>query len=159
MKVVVFPFFTKNSKKAMIQKRNVYQYISCHNPQAVYDLLVRAGYQNVPKDKQVIAQLLAEFVLSNGEAGLKEMMLIHPDREMILATFPKNATGIKEENGEFISCKGKLMNCDGCPFKSADAEPEKKQISEKTINILIISGTVILGSVLLTLIITNVRNS
>lgn len=139
----------------MKQKPNIFRYVSCNNPQAVYNLLVKAGYENVPKDKEVIAQLLAEYVLAKGDDGLKQLLLIHPDREALLATLPATMTG-EPGNGGFLNCLGKPQNGSGCPFSSADATEDKKGISEKTINYLIIGGSAVLTATLLTLIIVNI---
>jgi hypothetical protein len=83
--------------------------------------------------------------------ALNEIMNIHPDKEMILSTVQKEATGIKEPNGSFINCSDLSKIC-------ADATTNNKnQVSEKTINYLIIGGSVVLGTTLLTLIIISLR--
>lgn len=131
---------------------NVFRYIAYNKPQAVYDILQKAGYTDIKRDKEYIASLLAHYVNREKDAALKEMMSVHPDKETLLELCSKPATGIHEETG-FLNSQG----CENCKFKNADAEQGQKsfQISERTINLLIIGGSTVLGASLLALIITN----
>jgi hypothetical protein len=148
----------------MIQKVNIFRHIGYNNPQAAYELLEKAGYTDLKKDREYISALLAHYVANGGDKALTEVMSIHPDREAIISSSEGNKiTGIKEENGNYLSCAG---NCGNCPLKkSADGaatktdNTENSKISERTINLLIIGGSTVLATTLIALIISNARRS
>jgi hypothetical protein len=141
----------------MKKEMNIFRYVTYSNPDAARNLLLANGFDNVPKNYEEVSRLLAQYYVQNKEDGLKNILLIHPDYEVIKSLCKnKSVTGIKEENGDFLSCAG-------CPMMkaklSADAaQPENKGMSEKLTNALIIGGSVVLATVLGAIIITSVRN-
>jgi hypothetical protein len=141
-----------------MKELNIFRYIGYNNPEQAYNLLSQAGYTDIQKNKEYVSALLAHYVNQGKDQALKQMMLIHPDREIFLETCQpasiKKIDGVLDPSGEFLSCNG---NCAGCQYKSADSGVEEPKLSEKTINLLIIGGSFVLGATLLTLIIVNVR--
>ncbi|MDD4970777.1 MAG: hypothetical protein PHT07_15225 [Paludibacter sp.] len=143
-----------------MQTPNIFLLTTWSHPDAVRDLLLRNGYDNVPKNYKEVSRLLAEYVSRHGEKAFNEMLPLHPDFQAFSDYFKANtnATGIKEPNGEFL-------NCAGCPFAkklSADAvaqPPVNKDVSEKVTNALIIGGSVVLASIMVTIIVTTVINA
>jgi len=145
----------------MDKELNIFRYIGYNNPEQAYNLLSKAGYRDIQKNREYVSALLAHFVNQGKDDAFKQMMLIHPDREAFMETcLPavngKKADGILDPTGEFISCNGG-KDCASCQYKSADSGVTEPKLSEKTINLLIIGGSVVLGATLLTLIIVNVR--
>lgn len=135
-----------------MNKINIFRYIGHNNPKGAYEMLIKAGYENIKKDREYVSALLAHYVANEGEKALAQIMLIHPDKEAIESLNIKKVTGEKG-NGDFLNFN------EDCPFKSADGDEatSKPQLSEKTINMLIIGGSVVLASTLLALIITNIQ--
>lgn len=139
----------------MIQKINIFRYIGYNNPESAYAILKKAGYTDIPKDREYVSALLAHYVNENGETALREILQIHPDIEVISDMLKLNgkkpATGIPEPNGDFINSisDGKFKKADGNSATGVG-------LSEKSINLLIVGGSLVLGTTLLALIITNI---
>jgi hypothetical protein len=142
-----------------MKKPNVFLYTTLCNPDMARELLLKNGYDNVPKNYAEVSRLLADYVSKNEEKGLNDILQIHPDLEAIKNYLKvKSATGMKDPTGEF-------MYCAGCPATkmSADAQaPAATQqpvahaaISEKVTNALIIGGSIVLASIMVTVIITS----
>lgn len=113
-------------------KITLFKYIADCNPQEAYDLMLKEGYKLQHGDKVQLETALANFVNKNGEEGLETLKSVHPDKELF-------------ENVEPL--QPIISSCDGCALKSADAtKPEtgkKFNLSEKTINVMIISGAAV----------------
>jgi len=87
--------------------------------------------------KHKAAMILAKIIQKKGEAGLKLLADIHPDKELIL----KSSLSNFEDDIPFNQV---LYNADS---------GGKRMVSEKTSNILIIAGASILGLSLLAILI------
>jgi hypothetical protein len=137
----------------MIQKINIFRYIGYNKPEEAYNLLRNAGYVDIQQNREYVSALLAHYVNKKGEVALKEVLQIHPDIEIISDMFKmngkKSATGVKEPNGHFINSDDNYKQADGNDAKEV-------KLSEKSINLLIVGGSVVLGTTLLALIITNI---
>lgn len=136
----------KNRRR--IQKPNIYTCIAFRNPAKAWDLLINEGYTNMPKEKNMIALGLANIVSKQGNSGLLKIKNIHPDKDL------------------FMSDSNVLKSCDGCEvkrlfeekYKSADSEGVRKfSLSEKNINILIMSGAAVFVAVSIILLIKNTK--
>ena len=141
-----------------MKKPNIFIYTTLSNPDKARDLLLRNGYDNVPKNFGEVARLLADFVDKKQDKAFVELLQIHPDLDAIknYLKLKQGITGINEPGSEFLSCEG-------CPAKkmSADAQPAstpgvQAAISEKVTNSLIIGGSIVLASIMVTVIITTV---
>lgn len=62
---------------------NVYLYIAQNSPDAAYEICKKYGYFNVQSFEE-LASCLQSIVAEHGESSLKEVLDIHPDREVIL---------------------------------------------------------------------------
>lgn len=115
-----------------MENSNMFSYIANKNPQRTWLLLEREEYKR-PKSKKQLAVLLADL-FKRKESSHKDIALLHPDKDFILiAAADKN-------NMNFAAC---------CPSTvSAEGDKEKK-FSEKTLNIIIISGASILIALLI----------
>ncbi len=63
---------------------DVYKYIS-ENPQSnqkAIDLCLKKGYE--PTSDEHLADCLSDYVSSNGNSALMELMKIHPDKEILV---------------------------------------------------------------------------
>lgn len=131
----------RNNIKPTKEKHNIYLYTVCKNRPGTMSLLQKEGYKYQPKTPDEAATMLADVVKREGEEGLKKIAMIHPDRELILSTVPKNADG--------------NMSWKNADNDTQEPEKETKGLSEKTLNTLIIGGAVVLTISLITVIATN----
>lgn len=65
----------------------MYYSIATNNPNAAYELCCKYGYTNVQPNLDDLAGCLQHIVATEGEAGLKDVMELHPDKEVILQLF------------------------------------------------------------------------
>jgi hypothetical protein len=137
----------------MENRFNIFRYVTYNNPNATRELLLQNGFNDVPKNYEQVSKMLAQYYMSDPNA-IKNILSIHPDLDAMRSFMKSSAIGIKEENGEFLSCSGCPNNPNN--LRSADAAPEKEQkgISEKTTNTLIIGGSLVLASIMISVIIT-----
>ena len=66
---------------------SVYRYIAQNNPQKANDLCMRRGLPDSRNNTSQIAEFLQAIVAEDGEDGLKNVLDIHPDKEVIIAMF------------------------------------------------------------------------
>lgn len=89
---------------------NMYQYVAVSNPSMAKAICHKYGYQlsNVknPKDLGVC---LEQLVNQEGESALKDIILNHPDRELIIEMCGKESVGFMGADGS----NSKSCNC-GC---------------------------------------------
>lgn len=87
---------------------NVYRYIAENNPNGANDICVKNGLTEADST-ETISYYLESIVAQNGEDSLKEIMNLHPDKEVLLECFqiPKIEEKIVEVQVP------KVMNADG----------------------------------------------
>ena len=87
---------------------DVYSYIAELNPMGANEICVKNGLDESNKT-ETIANYLESIVAQNGEVSLKEIMNLHPDKDVILECFqlPKIEEKIVEVQVP------KVMNADG----------------------------------------------
>jgi hypothetical protein len=78
--------------------QNRIEYIVYHNPAEASALLDKYGYEP-PKKKEELATAMKQLVRKKGEPVIKELMLIHPERKLML-----EATGHNCEESNFCGC-------------------------------------------------------
>ena len=66
---------------------SVYHYIAHKNTEKANNLCMRKGLPDSYDDKNQLADYLQAIVSDDGENGLKEVLGIHPDKEVIIALF------------------------------------------------------------------------
>jgi len=122
---------------------NLYLYIAQNNPDAAYEICKKYGYFNVNSIEE-LANCLQSIVAENGQECLKEILEIHPEKEVILEVFDykkkvnevpleevlqkifdKNKPVEKEKSEEKSDC--------GC-MKSADATPSTPSAPSVSVN-------------------------
>jgi hypothetical protein len=65
---------------------NVYQYIAQSNPNETYAICQKYGYVEV-SDLDEMSEIVANIVSEFGEDALKEVMSIHPDKEILIELY------------------------------------------------------------------------
>lgn len=98
---------------------NVYQYIAYSTPDAANELCNRYGYFQI-QDVDELAYCLQSIVAIKGESAFKEIMELHPDKDVVLELFEKKdmpqppiqiaAPIMEQERKRDCSC---MMNADG----------------------------------------------
>lgn len=87
---------------------NVYRYIAENNPNGANDICVNNGLTEADST-ETISYYLESIVAQNGEQSLKEILNLHPDKEVILECFqqPKVEEKIVEvEVPKFVNAEG-----------------------------------------------------
>ncbi len=69
---------------------SVYKYIAQTNPDAAYEVCKKYGFFQVA-DIGEMAEKLESIVASGGEDSLRDVMSVHPDREVIIEIFEKKS--------------------------------------------------------------------
>ena len=103
------PLFFKPSEM------NVYYYIADSKPDAANKVCNKYGYYQIQSIDE-IAYCLQEIVANQGESALKEIMDLHPDKDVVLELFEKKSEIIvptpimEQERKRDCSC---MLNADG----------------------------------------------
>jgi hypothetical protein len=85
---------------------NIYQYIAQNSPNECYEICQQYGYYDVA-DIEELSLAIAQLVANEGEKAFKQVLDLHPDKEVILEAYqiqpqpqtsrPLQFTGDKEE--------------------------------------------------------------
>lgn len=78
--------------------QNKIDYIVYHNPAEASKLLDKYGYE-APKKREELATAMKQLIRKKGEPAIKELMLIHPERDLLL-----QCTGHNSEESNFCGC-------------------------------------------------------
>jgi hypothetical protein len=101
------PLFFKKSEM------NVYYYIADSNSDAANKVCNKYGYHQIQSIDE-LAYCLQEIVANEGEGALKEIMELHPDKDVVLELFEKKSeivpTTDMEQPKKDCSC---MLNADG----------------------------------------------
>ena len=65
---------------------NLYLYIAENNPDAAYEICKKYGYFNINSIEE-LSNALQSIVVEHGQDSLKEILEIHPEKEVILEIF------------------------------------------------------------------------
>lgn len=97
---------------------SVYRYIAESNTDGAYEVCAKYGIFQI--DSAELADALQSIVAKGGEESLKEVMSIHPDREVILEIFQKKNELETPNTKADCGCKNnsfqhrrRLANADG----------------------------------------------
>lgn len=119
----------------------MYDYVALKNKPGTFKLLKQEHYSNPPKTPKEAALMLTDIVNNEGDAGLKKIAEIHPDKDFIL-------DALTQKPGSALDMQ-RTLNAD------AETTTGSKGLSEKSTNILILAGTGIVLIGLVTLIATS----
>lgn len=133
----------------------LYQYIAESNPDACIMLLHRYGYANQQFNTfEDIAASLQTMVASEGEDSFKELMKLHPDKDVIVEQFSQKTSDMPVAKN-FAGCDGSSSSCgcSGCrsnSMKNATGDfAQTANIATQT-NTFILLGAVIVAVAILT---------
>ena len=114
---------------------NVYRYIAENNPNGANDICVKNGLTEADST-ETISYYLESIVAQNGADSLKEIMTLHPDKEVLLECF-QQPTKVEEKIVEVQVPK--VMNADG-----------QSSLANNT-NIYILMGAIIVSLAIISL--------
>ena len=115
----------------------VYEYISNVNPDAANQVCRKYGYYQIENSDE-LAWCLRQIVADNGEEGLKKVMELHPEKDVLLELFEVKPEPKKEEqtsNPTIMNADGN-NNC-GCNMKNADGSTSSGLASQTNMIILV----------------------
>lgn len=130
------PFFKKPSVM------NVYQYIAYSNPDAANELCNKHGYYQIQSIDE-LADCLQSIVARKGESAFKDIMELHPDKEVVLELFEKKIEAKPEPPVQIMEQKRErdcscMLNADGA------AQAQNQGIASQT-NLMILVAAMIVS--------------
>lgn len=130
-----------------MHKITLYEYLAYSDPdtqQAVMDLIRSKGYVINPRNDAELANNIVSFVGYEGDTGLEELAMLHPDRELILRTASKkvSADGLTTTTPAATPTMVRDMPASGHPTRQSD-----NSIIASTPIIAGLMGIVVLGIV------------
>lgn len=149
---------------------NLYTYVSKCSPEDVDVILRKAGYKKRPRNLKERSIMLSHLVKEDKESALMDIAKIHPDRELILKDIEVNQISFdcnegkedeKVKSDRDLKTDIEMKNAAGTfiPNKNNFVDDEQKQgLSDKTVNMLIVSGSVIFISAIMGLTIASLRS-
>jgi len=90
-----------------IKKMSVYNHIAESNPNQAADFCLNNGYQ--PTDIESIAIYLETIVAQNGESAFKNVMELHPEKEVILELFQQKENNTNRNIDNIVEIKPPVM--------------------------------------------------
>lgn len=94
---------------------DVFEYIATANPSACQDLCARYGYQAQAATTADLGDCMSILVEQEGEPALRDLMGLHPDKEVLLEQFGQGATS---SGGGKCGC-----GCGSCQGKKGGGAP------------------------------------
>jgi len=91
---------------------NVYHYIAENNPDAANEVCNKYGFFQINSIDE-LANCLQQIVAQDGEGSFKEVMELHPDKDVLIELFDKK----KDETPAVVTPQ--VLNADGCSCKSS----------------------------------------
>jgi hypothetical protein len=128
---------------------NVYHYIAENNPDAAYDLCKKYGYFQI-NSLDELGNTLQHIVANDGEKSLKEVMALHPDKDILIEIFDKK----KAEETPVVVTPAPMANADGCGCNTksgADGTTTPTSTVNKT-DLYILGGAIIVSMAIFSLI-------
>lgn len=106
------------------------------NLEQVINFCNKFGYY--PKNEEELASCLQNIVAVEGESAFKELMELHPDKEVILELFEKKVEDkpMERERSRDCSC---MMNADG----GATIQNPSHSLASQTNTIILVSALIV----------------
>ena len=128
---------------------SVYNYVAESNPSDAKRIINSFGYEVV--DSRDLGQSLTELVAQVGEPALEKVMDAHPDKEIILEMFSKNA---KEKTGAGCGCAKCQEKANGHYLNfSGSEDTSKKDSGSNTLahqtNVILIVASLFIATALI----------
>lgn len=118
---------------------NVYQNIANTNPDAANDVCKKYGYYEI-RSIDELAYSLQCIVADEGESSLKEIMQLHPDKDVILELFETKC----EENPVIMEEK---KDC-SCMMNAEGASSTTNGIASQTNMIILVAAMIVSISII-----------
>jgi hypothetical protein len=143
---------------------NVYQYIASSNPSFAKQVCADYGYKTVNvRTPQDLAVCLSRLVQLEGEPAFKDIMMGHPDRDVLLEISEKPAVAkfSSADGSNDISYNHNFMNMGGCGcmncrqrqnqmYLNADGGAQKESSAMSLTSVSIIAASLLLAVAVLT---------
>ena len=123
---------------------NVYHYIAQNNPDAANDICKKFGYFQINSIDE-LANCLQNIVAQDGESALKDVMSLHPDKDVLIELFDKK----KDEPTTPVVVQQPMpimANADGCSCNK-NADGSSSMVNQT--NMYILFGAVIVSIAIL----------
>jgi len=120
---------------------DIYEYIASNpaSQQSAINLCVNNGIE--PIDETDLANCLGEYVNANGELGLKKVMAIHPDKDLLINYYsvPPSETTQRMANIKYANAIGGDVD-----NTTSNSNATHTNIALQT-NIIIIAAAIVIG--------------
>jgi len=123
---------------------NVYQYIAYSNPDAANELCNKHGYYQIQSYEE-LADCLKSIVARKGESALKEIMELHPDKEVVLELFEKKVEAKPEPLTPPIQIMEQKRERDCSCMLNADGAQNQNQGMASQTNLMILVAAMIVS--------------
>jgi len=123
---------------------NVYQYIAYSNPDAANELCNKHGYYQIQSYEE-LADCLQSIVARKGESALKEIMELHPDKEVVLELFEKKVEAKPEPLTPPIQIMEQKRERDCSCMLNADGAQNQNQGMASQTNLMILVAAMIVS--------------
>lgn len=121
---------------------NVYQYIAYSNPDAANELCNKHGYFQIQTEEE-LAYCLQSIVARKGETAFKEIMELHPDKDVVLELFEKPESP-KPNMMEFQGGM-QMRDCSCMNMRNADGTATATQSLASQTNFMILAAAMIVS--------------
>lgn len=117
----------------------VYHYIAERNPHGAKAVIEGFGYRVV--DRNQMGNNLQKLVATEGEEALKEVLELHPDKDVILEVFSE-----KSDSNDLETILEKFVNANGS--EKSEVKSEAKAVTDN-FSLLFLAGVTILAVAIL----------
>ena len=95
----------KNVVPRIAKAVTLYDYIASCNPEKTYELISQYGTYPKPQTPEELAAYVKDYVRKNGQEAIKQIALIHPDRELIIDSHECDECTFKENERKILKDK------------------------------------------------------
>ena len=122
---------------------NLYQRVATANPSGARNVIQKYGYEIRTKN---LSQALRMLVGAEGEPALRDIVAIHPDKDLILECYGD----VKKDDHKHDDCKCKEANKHEQGYLNAAGQlTEAQKETQLTNTFLIVSAVMILGALII----------
>jgi hypothetical protein len=122
----------------------VYKYIAYANPDAALELCGKYGYYQIQNEEE-LAYCLQSIVARKGETALKDIMELHPDKDVVLELFEKKVE-LKPEPPIQVMEQKRERDC-SCML-NADGAVQNQGIASQTNLMILVAAMVVSISII-----------
>jgi hypothetical protein len=123
----------------------VYKYIAYANPDAALELCGKYGYYQIQNEEE-LAYCLQSIVARKGETALKDIMELHPDKEVVLELFEKKVETKPEPPIQVMEQK-RERDC-SCMLNADGQSAQNQGIASQTNLMILVAAMVVSISII-----------